>query len=98
MKDNGATLFRGRHGRDKYKSLNYYKKRAVSSLGASPWGSANIFPNSYPREGYQNAPKFCEDTDKSMGTYTFNVPNKIKPGRLNSSNIKLNNQIINYCK
>ena len=75
-------MYRGRHGRDKYKSLNYYKKRIVSSLGASPWGDENIFPNMYPRKGYQNAPKFCEDTDKSMGTYSFNIPKILNPGIL----------------
>lgn len=34
----------------------------------------------YPRPGYQNAPNFCDNTDGSLGTYSFNVPRNLQPG------------------
>jgi len=45
-------------------------------LGMSPVGHAipDSVINSYPKPGFQNAPNFCDDTDKSLGTYSFNVP------------------------
>ncbi|XP_076805501.1 uncharacterized protein LOC143449269 [Clavelina lepadiformis] len=79
MPDNGNALYRGKVNTDRDGSFSYYKKFLVTDLGKSPYGPANTRSNKYPKEGYQNAPHFCQDTDKAMGTYSFNVP-KITPG------------------
>merc|ERR1712183_262092 len=34
----------------------------------------------YPKPGYQNAPKFCENTDKAMATYWLNIPETLASG------------------
>merc|ERR1711953_1357377 len=35
---------------------------------------------SFPKVGFQNAPAFCEDTDKALSTYSFNVPQDLEAG------------------
>ena len=35
----------------------------------------------YPKSGFQNAPNFCQGTDKAMATYSFNVPKNLRPGK-----------------
>ncbi|XP_078573450.1 uncharacterized protein LOC144860182 [Branchiostoma floridae x Branchiostoma japonicum] len=55
----------------------------VEDMGISPYGP-NIDPvltTTYPKPGFQNAPKFCEDEANSMGTYNFTIPLDMKPGR-----------------
>ena len=34
----------------------------------------------YPKPGYQNAPKFCENMDKALATNAFYIPN-LEPGK-----------------
>ena len=66
---------------DTNKPYSYYRPFLVADLGVSVHGNSNTQPDKYPKPGYQNAPAFCENTDKSMGTYSFEVPkDKLKPG------------------
>jgi len=64
-------------------TLSKFKENEIVDLGKSPVG--HQIPderiNSYPKPGFQNAPAFCEDTDKSMGTYSFNVPRDMETGK-----------------
>jgi len=78
--DNGNFVYRGRPGTDTNEKLSFYKKFLVANLGVSPVGQENTNPSSYPKPGFQNAPLFCRDTDKSLGTYSFNVPQNLQPG------------------
>lgn len=65
------------------RSLDLYTIRSTS--GKSPTGkdfNGDLSLSTvYPKPGYQNAPKFCENTDKAMGTYAFNVPKRLTPGK-----------------
>ena len=48
----------------------------VYDWGVSPFGfGTDAQTMIYPKPGFQNAPKFCENTDKALATYTFEVPN-----------------------
>ncbi|CAG5085448.1 Oidioi.mRNA.OKI2018_I69.PAR.g10898.t1.cds [Oikopleura dioica] len=53
--------------------LSVFKQNEVANLGKSPTGNG-VDTEAYPKVGYANAPAFCEDTDKSLGTYSFNIP------------------------
>jgi len=78
--DNGNRIYHGMQGTDTNKPYSYYRPFLVADLGVSVFGNDNTEPDKYPKPGYQNAPAFCEDTDKAMGTYSFDVPNNFKPG------------------
>ena len=79
--DNGNAIYRGRVGRDRNEVLSHYKEFLVADLGVSPFGQqAGNLVNEYPKPGFQNAPNFCKDTDRSLGTYSFNVPATLAPG------------------
>jgi len=60
-------------------NLGTFKQREIVNLGISPFGH-NVDVSTYPKLGFQNAPAFCEDTDKSLGTYSFNIPEDMEPG------------------
>jgi len=64
-------------------TLGEFKEREIVNLGTSPFG--NDVPdsevNTYPKQGFANAPAFCEDTGHALGTYAFNVPADMEPGR-----------------
>jgi len=60
-------------------NLGTFKQREIANLGVSPVGQ-NADVSTYPKPGFQNAPAFCEDTDKSLGTYSFNIPDDMEPG------------------
>ena len=59
-----------------------FKENRLANLGISPFG--HQVPEdqvaAFPKPGFQNAPAFCEDTDKALGTYSFNIPNDFEPG------------------
>ncbi|XP_076807142.1 uncharacterized protein LOC143450466 [Clavelina lepadiformis] len=78
--DNGNKIYRGLKDTDRDRSFSYYRQIEVADLGVSPVGSANTQSSKYPKLGYQNAPNFCKDTDKSMGTYSFNLPSDVTAG------------------
>ncbi|XP_078656190.1 uncharacterized protein LOC144902560 isoform X3 [Branchiostoma floridae x Branchiostoma belcheri] len=55
----------------------------IMDMGVSPYGN-NIPPELttiYPKPGFQNAPKFCEDQGNAMATYNFTIPMDLTPGR-----------------
>jgi len=80
--DNGNAIYRGEKGKDRNEVLSYYKRFLVADLGISPFGQqAGNLVNVYPKPGFQNAPNFCKDKDKSLGTYSFNVPTTLAPGK-----------------
>jgi len=62
--------------------LSVFKEKKVVDLGISPFGhsTSDSVANSYPKPGYQNAPKLCDDTDKALATYSFNVPENLEVG------------------
>ena len=73
--DNGNAIYHGMKGTDTNQPLAYYKPFLVADLGVS-----DPDQDSFPRPGYQNAPAFCENNDKSMGTYSFNIPDDFEQG------------------
>ena len=77
MPDNGNAIYHGRKGMDTNEPLSHYKQFLVSDLGRS----VNIGDHTkYPKPGYMNAPAFCENRDRSMGTYSFNIPDDFEQG------------------
>jgi len=56
------------------------------ATGRSPsgedFGGNHLLSSVYPKSGYGNAPKFCENTDKAVATYSFNVPRNLSPGQI----------------
>lgn len=79
--DFGSAIYRGNVNTDTDKSYSYYTDKLVASLGTSTFGAANTEPDKYPKQGYQNAPNFCANTDKAMATYSFNIPTDLAQGR-----------------
>ena len=62
--------------------MGEFKQNEVVNLGISPFGFQvpDDEITKYPKPGFQNAPAFCEDTDKALGTYSFNVPTDFATG------------------
>lgn len=79
--DFGSAVYRGNVGTDTDEPYSYYTDKLVADLGRSLFGNANTAPDTYPKPGYQNAPKFCDNTDKAMATYSFNIPADLAEGR-----------------
>ena len=48
-----------------------FKEQKLVDLGISPFGHQvpNDQVEAYPKPGFQNAPAFCEDTDKALGKW-----------------------------
>jgi len=84
--DFGNKIYRGQRWTskdvpiDQNNPYSYYKQFTVADLGMSLVGNANTAPDTYPKPGFQNAPKFCENTDKAFGSYSFNVPSDLATG------------------
>ncbi|XP_078659922.1 uncharacterized protein LOC144904688 [Branchiostoma floridae x Branchiostoma belcheri] len=57
--------------------------REVADLGVSPHGNGvpDDVTTQYPKPGYQNAPRFCENQDKALATGAFTLPANLRPGR-----------------
>ncbi|XP_078573463.1 uncharacterized protein LOC144860195 [Branchiostoma floridae x Branchiostoma japonicum] len=55
----------------------------IMDMGVSPYGDdvSEEVLRTYPKVGFQNAPKFCEDPEDAMGTYNFTIPMDLTPGR-----------------
>lgn len=49
-------------------NLSEFKENEIVNFDVSPVGHSipDEVINSYPKPGYQNAPAFCEDTDKAL--------------------------------
>ena len=85
--DSGNAIYHGRrwpHGDsiDTNEPYRFYRNKLVTDLGQSKFGFENTAPDTYPKPGFQNAPKFCDDegTDKAFASYSFNVPEEFTPG------------------
>ena len=54
----------------------------IADFGVSPFGhmKSQSEITTYPKPGYQNAPKFCENMDKALATNAFYIPN-LEPGK-----------------
>ena len=52
-------------------------------LGKSPTGYEfnDLDTTKYPKNGFQNAPRFCEDMENSLATNVFTFP-ELEPGML----------------
>jgi len=86
IEDHGNRVYHGMawngmEAVDTNKPYSYYRPFLVADLGVSLYGRDLTEPDKYPKPGYQNAPAFCENTDKAMGTYSFEVPKTFKPGQ-----------------
>jgi len=57
-------------------TLNDFKRNMVVDLLSSPIPGSD----EYPKPGFQNAKKFCEDNDKAMAYNSFRVPTTFVPG------------------
>lgn len=83
--DHGSFIYRGERNTTTDPVLSDFKKNFVFDLGRSPVGSNNTRSSSYPKPGFQNAPALCDHSkapmDRALGTYSFNVPKDIAPGR-----------------
>ena len=80
--DNGNRIFRGQRNAAKDGTLTQFRNNLVVDLGVAPVGYQipDQTTTKYPKPGFQNAPKFCENTDKALATNHFNIPN-LQPGR-----------------
>ncbi|XP_078617603.1 uncharacterized protein LOC144885556 [Branchiostoma floridae x Branchiostoma japonicum] len=59
----------------------------IADMGKAPVGYEipDAVTSTYPKPGFQNAPKFCENMDKSLGTYNFTIPSNLTPGKTHLS-------------
>ncbi|XP_039251212.2 uncharacterized protein LOC120328749 [Styela clava] len=80
--DSGNFIYRGNVNDQFDLTLSQFREELVADLGVKdpPDQSSDAYTQ-YPKPGYQNAPAFCENKDKSLGTYSFNVPSDLQPGR-----------------
>ena len=62
--------------------FSQFKQNEIYDMGVSPRGGhlTDEETMTYPKPGYQNAPAFCQNMDKSMGTYTIYIPNHLQAG------------------
>ncbi|XP_066275979.1 uncharacterized protein [Branchiostoma lanceolatum] len=78
--DNGNQIFVGPKDADADPKFSEFD--LLEDLGVSPTGNQpESVMTSYPKPGYQNAPKFCENTDKALATGNFTLPTDMQPGR-----------------
>ncbi|XP_039251287.2 uncharacterized protein LOC120328812 [Styela clava] len=78
--DTGNWIYRSDRNARADPTLSQFMQNLVFDLSASPLND-EILSKSYPKPGFQNAPAFCLNQDKSLGTYSFNVPLNLSPGR-----------------
>ena len=78
--DKGNFIFRGPKDGQSDPSLATFVKKLVADLGVSPTGN-NAQTTVYPKPGFQNAPKFCENKDKALATNSFKIPQNLQPGK-----------------
>ncbi|XP_067949970.1 uncharacterized protein [Watersipora subatra] len=81
--DNGNFVYRSDVNPVSDPTLSAFKNNEVVDLGISPFGHDKTVADitTYPKPGYQNAPKFCENTDKALATSAFYIPTDLQSGR-----------------
>lgn len=79
--DNGNWIYRGNKNDAADLTLSQYFANLVADLGKSPVNQGTVVSSTYPKPGFQNAPEFCSNTDRALGTYSFNVPSDLEPGQ-----------------
>jgi len=81
--DNGSFIYRSGVYPSQDPTLSQFKANEVADFGKAPFGHhiPDHVTRTYPKPGYQNAPKFCENPDKSLATNHFTIPNNLQPGR-----------------
>ncbi|XP_039250782.2 uncharacterized protein LOC120328380 [Styela clava] len=80
--DKGSFIYRGEKNDEADLTFSEFRKNLVADLGAKdPPVMGSTKHHVYPKPGYQNAPAFCENMRKSLGTYSFNVPKNLEPGQ-----------------
>lgn len=77
--DHGNFIYRGTKDAVADSTLSGFRQNLVADLGIK---ASSLPLGTYPRPGYQNAPKFCANTDRALGTYSFNVPGDLEAGNL----------------
>ncbi len=82
--DSGNKIFAGQRDGQGDPKLSQFFTNQIADLGKSPVGNAVVDSDTtqYPKIGYQNAPKFCENMDKSLATNAFIIPD-LQPGKGN---------------
>ncbi|CAK8690801.1 unnamed protein product [Clavelina lepadiformis] len=82
--DSGSWIYRSGVNPSTDLTLTQFRRNLVFDLGRSPsgkdFGNDDSLSSVYPKSGFQNAPNFCQGTDKAMATYSFNVPKNLRPG------------------
>ncbi|CAH1783782.1 unnamed protein product, partial [Owenia fusiformis] len=80
--DNGNELYIGPKDAQGTPTLAEFLNNPLADLGISPFGNnvPNAVTTTYPKEGFQNAPKFCENPDKALATNNVTLPD-LEPGR-----------------
>ena len=77
--DNGNFIYTSPRDVQSDPTLETFRANEIADLGISPFGS-DAATDVYPKPGYQNAPKFCENMDKALATNVFEVPT-LTPGK-----------------
>jgi hypothetical protein len=80
--DNGNRIWIGPRDATDDVTLTEFQSHLVADLGVAPVGHnvPDDVTTQYPKMGFQNAPKFCENPDKALATNAFTVPS-LQPGR-----------------
>merc|ERR1712038_1554899 len=81
--DHGNYLYASEKDAYQDPTLSQFLANQIVDLGVSLFGHEipDSTINTYPKPGYQNAPKFCDNPDKALATYAFTVPDNLEPGR-----------------
>ncbi|XP_067949971.1 uncharacterized protein [Watersipora subatra] len=81
--DNGSYIFRSERNPSTDPTLPEFHANKVADLGISPFGHDKTFEQitTYPKPGFQNAPKFCENNDKALATAAFYIPPDLQAGK-----------------
>ena len=80
--DSGNRIWIGPRDAIADATLSDFLSSLVADLGVAPVGFnvPDDVTTQYPKPGFQNAPKFCENTDKSLATNSFTIPD-LHPGK-----------------
>ncbi|CAH1780838.1 unnamed protein product, partial [Owenia fusiformis] len=81
--DHGNFVYAGPKDSKTDVPFNVFQQNMVVDLGTAPYGYdvSDQVTMTYPKPGFQNAPKFCENPDKALATFAFNLPANFETGR-----------------